>query len=162
MLPIEKSVLATDDSTSPPARVTVLFRYETQRGELEYSESPNSPIYDGSTDDVADVSPPESEDPLFVDEALHEWLSGRYADVTYTVHACDDSSSLDESDCRSHSLTRSAFNDFTLEDAIVLGNADGGAPTPVRRVDEGAGMRSEVVESNEEGSQGHAVPIRSN
>lgn len=144
VFPIEKSVSVLDESTTPTERISVLFRYETKQGEFEYSEQSNSPIYDGTAADKAFVSPPEPEDPLLVDDTVHEWLSGRYDEVIYNVHACDHPSESDDPGCRSHHLTHSDFNEFTLEDAIVLGETSAGEPARLRRVEEGDGMYTEV------------------
>lgn len=143
VLPIEKKVLASDPNESPPRHVQVLFRYETEEGDLRYAEHHRSPVYDGTAEDLPFVSPPSDDEPLLVDEMFHSWLTGRFEDVHYNVHVCGEGlHEPGEMGCRGHRLTRDDFNEFTLEDGIVL--REDSEESSVLRVDEGEGMRSEI------------------
>ena len=143
VLPIEKLVAASDPNDSPPRHIRVLFRYETEDGRLRYAEHRRSPMYDGTVEDLPFVSPPDGDEPLFVDGAFHSWLAGRFENIRYSVHVCAEGlHEPGEMDCLSHRLTRSDFNEFTLEDAIVL--REDSDESSVVRVHEGEGMRSEI------------------
>ena len=143
VLPVEKLVAASDPNDSPPRHIRVLFRYETEDGGFRYAESQRSPVYDGTAEDLPFVSPPDDDDPLFVDEAFHSWLTSRFEDVHYSVHVCAEGlHEPGEMGCRGHRLTRDDFNEFTLGDGIVL--REGSEESSVLGVHEGEGMRSEI------------------
>ena len=151
VLPVEKLVAASDPNDSPPRNIQVLFRYETGEGHLRYAESRRSPMYDGTAEDLPFVSPPDDDEPLFVDEAFHSWLAGRFEDVRYSVHVCAKGlHEPGEVGCLSHRLDRSDFNEFTLEDAIVL--REGSEEFEVVRVHKGEGMRSEIEDASSAGN----------
>lgn len=142
LLPIEKGVFARDTTHSQPRNVRVLFRYERDDGSFQYARHHWSPIYDGTADDLPFVSPPSDDDPLFADDDVHEWLSGRFEEVSYHVHACNEEPpGSADAQCRGHPLSRRDFNRFTLEDALVLDETTGGHSS-VRQVYEGKGKRS--------------------
>ena len=150
VFPMERMVLATNAGSSPSERsraIAVFFRSEREEGGFEYARPASSPVYDDAMDAPAFVEPPAADEPLTVDDDVHDWLTDRFENVRYAVHACAVATESDDRTrkCRSYRLDRAAFNAFTLADAILVQKIAAGEPSILHRVYEGEGLLSERV-----------------
>ena len=126
-VPIERTVLARDSDQSPPRQVTVIARVERKGGDIGYTGSTWSPLFDDSRnrrdteelpDTLSDIDVPESGEPLTISGDFHDWMRSQFDGIRYTVHVCRQTE--EQNDCRSLLLDRSMFNEFSVEDAVLV------------------------------------------